>query len=103
MRLVAVKLPNGTTWNFYHKDMFQLRDCLMNRPNCLLMRSLSTAHFIHNKFPFFFNNMFIINISVVRPTRKGKEDYLADLARNKGTEVQKPCVVDSKFYLQATK
>ena len=61
------------------------------------MRSLSTAHFVHNKFPFFFNNMFVINISVVRPTSKGKEDYLADLARNKGTEVQKPRVVDSKF------
>ena len=67
----------------------------MNRPHCL---QLSTAHFVHNtEFPFFFNNMFIINISVVRPTSKGKEDYLADLARNKGTEVQKPRVVDSKF------
>ena len=41
--------------------------------------------------------MFVINISVARPTSKVKEDYLADLARNKGTEVQKPRVVDSKF------
>lgn len=47
--------------------------------------------------------MFIINISVVCPTRKGKEDNLADLARNKGTEAQQPRVVDSKFYSQATK
>ena len=60
----------------------------MNRPHCLLMRSLFTAHFIHNKFPVFFNKMFIIDISVVRPTRKGRQDYLADVASDKGTEAQ---------------
>ena len=52
------------------------------------MRSLATAHFIHNKFPFSFNEMFIINISVVLPKRKGREDYVADLASN--IKVQNP-------------
>ena len=71
---------------FIVRNCFAIQECLRNRPHCLLMRSLSTAHFIHNKFTFFFNNMFIINISVVHPTRKGKEDYLADLASSKGTD-----------------
>ena len=70
---------------------FAFRERLMNRPHCFLMRSLFTAHFqVHNKFPVFFNKMFIINISVVRPTRKGRQDYLADVASDKGTEAQQP-------------
>lgn len=45
--------------------------------------------------------MFIINISVVRPTRKGRQDYLAEVAGRKSTEAQQPHVVDSKYYPQA--
>ena len=71
----------------------------MNRPHCVLMQSLSKAHFIQNKFPFSFNKMFIIDISVVHPTGKGRKDYLADYQGNKGTEAQQPRALDSKFYL----
>ena len=51
-----------------------LRERLMNRPHSFLMRRRSTAHFIHNKFPFFFNKMFLINISVA--VRQEKERRL---------------------------